>query len=120
MRKLKKILFSLLCVAGLATALCLYAPAGNMSAVNMGLYLLFVLTPVLAAIVLQLRVIQYDINRFIAYIYIYIYNEERDRPGGTEKHFRFSAVVNDAVHTIARLKSMGIDPSRAGPFMIFA
>ena len=115
MRKLKTLKYSLVAAAVGATALCVSSPLQSARNVSGLVYCLFVLSPLLAATILQLGTVRRNVAQLI-FISNCAYSDHKS----AKKHLRFSPVINDDGCTFAYLKSEGINPNRAGPAMIFA
>ena len=79
-------------------------------------FLLLVFLPQVIAIIFQFKIVKHNIiehKKALEEYYKYEF--------GKEKHdVRLPTIFTDALHTIAKLKSMGIHPNRAGPAFSFA
>ena len=116
MRKRICLQLSLLFAAALATALIFCIPALLAASLYRAAFCLFVLLPHGVVIVLQLRAVN---RRYSAYREAADALRHRAEPGGKEAKPQLLLAVIDALHTIARIKSDGINPERAGPIPAF-
>ena len=116
MRKLRIMQFWLFLTTVVATVLFVCVPFDIVSLLQAVLYFLLAIVPQIIAIIFQLKIVKYTIIRhkkaFVDYFAHLFEKEKRD--------VRHPSEFAEALHTVAKLKSMGIHPNRAGPVGVFA
>ena len=116
MRNMKSLQFPFVATALIATVLSVCIPFEVTPVMHALLYCIFVLAPLVMVLLYQCHVARERLAEYFEAVDEY----RRPQYAKARKHIRFPLIVMDVPHTIAYLKSMGINPCRAGPLSMFA